>query len=423
QLGSGEQEAWPNVTLDPNEALYLQKLLNDPQNGSRLVTVCDRPPDGRPTGHTRLQLSAERVVVGRLEGGADGLRTLTTAHFAGRGDLPDSDDTCGEMVKRDQAWGLITLELIDDISMVALPDLMVPKPVAIQPPKPLPLSCDALSEEPTPPPLPESELEFAPGFKPEEIRFLQNHLIQNHCEPLKDRFAILDTWDTDRTPTEAEARRRDFDTSYGALYYPWLLVPDPLQLEGLLRPIPPSGHVAGVYARVTNQVGVHKPPANEVVEGVQDVVGAVDDDDHGRLNMQGVNVIRSYNGRGLRLGGARTLSSDSEWRYINVRRLLLMIAESIDQQLQWTVFEAGNSDLWRDIDRVVRSFLDNLWRRGMLDGETAADAYRVTCDETTNPPSQTDQGRIICEIGVQPPWPAEFVVVRIGKTENSTEIL
>jgi hypothetical protein len=170
---------------------------------------------------------------------------------------------------------------------------------------------------------------------------------------------------------------------------------------------------------------VHKPPANEELEAVKDVRVAVDDLAHGDLNNHGINVIRAQQGRGVRVSGARTIapSDKPEWRYINVRRLLLMIEEAIDEQTQWTVFEPNNPDLWREVDRVARSFLDGLWRRGMLDGATAEEAYFVRCDETTNPADQTEAGRLICEIGVLPPWPAEFVVVRIGKTEGGTEIL
>ncbi len=168
---------------------------------------------------------------------------------------------------------------------------------------------------------------------------------------------------------------------------------------------------------------MHKPPANEELFYAQDVSTQIEDLLHGDLNDRSVNVIRAYRGRGLRLAGARTLSSDPDWRYVNVRRLLIMIEEAIDQQTQWLVFEPSNPDVWREVDRVVRSFLDGLWHRGMLDGPTAADAYSVTCDTTTNPPDQAEVGRLICRIGVQPPWPAEFVVVRIGKTESGTQII
>jgi phage tail sheath protein FI len=258
------------------------------------------------------------------------------------------------------------------------------------------------------------------------ISHLQFALVA-HCEKLKDRIAILDPLrehirsDTS-LPTMIDWRNQ-FDSKYAALYYPWLRVPDPLALDGLLRTIPPSGHMAGVYARVDQQVGVHKPPANELVEEVKDVSVAINHRIHGDLNDQSINVIRTYNGRGVRVAGARTLSSDIEWRYINVRRLLMMIAEAIGEDTQWTVFEANNPRLWLQVGRVTRSFLDDLWLRGMLDGATAEEAYSVRCDESTNPPHETDQGRLICEVGLNPPWPAEFVVVRLGMTEGGLEIL
>jgi phage tail sheath protein FI len=187
--------------------------------------------------------------------------------------------------------------------------------------------------------------------------------------------------------------------------------------------VPPSGHIAGVYARVEALVGPHKPPANEVLDAALDVTVAVDDLIHGRLNDGQVNVLRAYAGRGLRVAGARTLSSESEWRYVNVRRLMLMIERSLEAGTQWLVFEPNNPALWRDFERVLRGFLDDLWRRGMLDGATAAQAYSVACDISTNPPAETDAGRLIAVIGVQPPWPAEFVVARIGKTENGIQVM
>ncbi len=194
-------------------------------------------------------------------------------------------------------------------------------------------------------------------------------------------------------------------------------------LPGSVRIIPPSGHIAGLYARTDTQFGVHKPPANEALEAVKDLVDAVDEIDHGRLNENEINVIRTYPGRGIRVAGARTLSKDPEWRYVNVRRLMIMIEEGIDEQTQWTLFEPNNQALWHDLERTVRSFLTGLWEREMLDGATVEDAFFVRCDETTNTPEEIRQGRLICLVGVQPPWPAEFVVVRIGKTEGGTEIL
>ncbi|MCA9911074.1 MAG: phage tail sheath family protein, partial [Anaerolineae bacterium] len=155
---------------------------------------------------------------------------------------------------------------------------------------------------------------------------------------------------------------------------------------------------------------------------VKDVAEPIDEIIHGVLNEKQVNVLRAYPGRGIRIGGAVTLSSDTLVRYINVRRLLLMIAESIDESTQWTVFEPNNPELWAEIARSARTFLDGIWRAGMLDGATAQEAYSVRCDETTNPPEDTERGLLQCEIGVLPPYPAEFVIVRIGKTDGGTDI-
>ena len=195
-----------------------------------------------------------------------------------------------------------------------------------------------------------------------------------------------------------------------------------MRLTGLVRPVPPSGHVAGMFARTDRLRGVHKPPANEVLEGAYDVSSHIDDGAHGRLNAEGINAIRIVPGRGTLVLGARTLSDDVRWRYVNVRRLFSMIEEALEGQMQWAVFEPNNRQLWRHIDRAVRGFLERLYRAGMLDGETSNEAYTVRCDDTTNPPENTDAGRVTCVIGVQPPYPAEFVIVRIGVTRSGIEI-
>jgi phage tail sheath protein FI len=273
--------------------------------------------------------------------------------------------------------------------------------------------------------------------------YLQHELIA-HCTRLKDRVAVLDPRIEDVSQQAVIGWRNEFDSMYAALYYPWLMVPDPLRLEGLLRAVPPSGHIAGIYARGDLNVGVHKPPANEQLEGVLDLatsyfarlratpeqrqaspeaLGAIDDIAHGVLNEQQINVIRAYPGRGVRVMGARTLSSESVWRYVNVRRLMIMIEEAIEERAQWIVFEPNNRDLWREIARVVRSFLDELWQRGMLDGSTAEEAYAIACDSDTNQPDEVELGRAICEIKLLLPWPAEFVIVRMGRIDDRIGII
>lgn len=440
RLGSA-QEIWRDLSLDPEDDRSVEKIINDKANGSNMVEATVLHSRSRGVSRTPDRSSPDLPGgVGRLENGKDGLAKLTVEHFTG-------ENALGTAFARQ---GLAALELIDEVSVVAIPDMM-PKPVITPaPPKTPPHDCSNLDRadfetlykdepwptldcclpvlEPEPPDKKEEPPEFPPRFNSDQILFLQTALIA-HCEKLKDRIAVLDMplldpGGVEMTPESAQAWRTNFDTKYGAIYFPWLRVPDALRLEGLLRSVPPSGHVAGIYARGDRRVGVHKPPANEELEGVKDVQVFLEDVDHGALNDRGINVIRPYRGRGVRVAGARTLTPpSSEWRFVNVRRLLIMIEEAIDEQTQWTVFEPNNRDLWSDIARVARSFLETIWLRGMLDGATPEEAFSVRCDETTNPESERDLGRVICEIGVLPPWPAEFVVVRIGKTDGGTEII
>jgi phage tail sheath protein FI len=364
-----------------------------------------------------------RALQGNFSGGADGLKTLTPQLIVGDDEKPEN------------RGGLAALERISEVSIVAIPDIM-PK-LRVQPKfKPPPLDCTNPDVVEKPVPIPPVELEFPPAFTPDDMEFLQQEVI-NHCRRMQYRVAVLDVPDFLKEPPNSppnptlpeEAidwrnRLRQADTggsNFAALYYPWLMVEDPLQLSGLVRVIPPSGHVAGIYARSDRARGVHKPPANELVEGAFDVRFAVTDILHAELNEQSVNVIRSFAGHGIRIYGARTLNS--EMRFINVRRLLSMIEKAIDQGTQWTVFEPNDTLLRRQMDREVRSYLQSLFRRGMLDGGTPEEAYLVKCDGTNNPPEEIERGRVICEVGVQPPYPAEFVVVVIGKTQDGLEVL
>lgn len=345
---------------------------------------------------------------GWLSGGADGLQSLDARHITGE-DAPVG-----------QRWGLAALELIDEVSIVAIPDAM-PKlrvPVKRQPPRPPDCSVAEETSE-TPTPLPQPEPEFPPELPPEP---LQEALVR-HCEKLRYRVAILDPRENLLPDAVAAAVQQFQATKFAALYYPWIQVDDPLELTGLVRAIPASGAVAGIYARSDRLYGVHKPPANEVVQGAVDVQFPVEEVLHGELNSIGVNVVRSYAGRGIRVYGARTTSTDIVWRYVNVRRLISMIEKAIDRGSQWTVFEPNSVPLRAEIDRTVRSFLELLFRRGMLDGATPAQAYSVKCDSATTPADEENLGRVICRVGVQPPHPAEFVVVVIGKTQNALEIL
>ena len=179
--------------------------------------------------------------------------------------------------------------------------------------------------------------------------------------------------------------------------------------------IPPSGHVAGLWCRTDGTRGVHKAPANEVVRGAIDLELNITKAEHDLLNPEGINCIRSFPGRGIRIWGARTLSSDPEWRYINVRRLFNFVAESIMEGTQWSVFEPNDERLWSTLRINASSFLRRVWRDGALFGASPDQAFFVKCDAETNPPEVIEAGQVICEIGIAPVKPAEFVIFRLSQ--------
>jgi hypothetical protein len=364
-------------------------------------------PDRSPPASYRAPVNGGGGVLG---GGSDGLATLTPAHVS------------GEDAPLGRVWGIAALEAVAEIAIVAAPDIM-PKPRFVPHPAPQPKP-DCSKLDPPPPIIAIEPVapERAPSFSDDEIATLQ-HALLRHCEKLRYRVAILDTQDG-LLPTDAIAARKPFAYSdRAALYYPWIQVDDALRLDGPVRAVPPSGWIAGVYAKRDRRDGVHQPPANEVLAGALDVRFAVDPILHGDLNDANVNVIRPFAGRGIRVYGARTVSENTLWTYVNVRRLLLMIEKAIEQNSQWLVFERNDRSLRREIDRICRSYLESLFRAGFLDGADSDSAYFVACDDALNPPEIVDAGRVICRIGVQPPYPAEFVIVMIGKTQNAVDVL
>jgi phage tail sheath protein FI len=242
-----------------------------------------------------------------------------------------------------------------------------------------------------------------------------------HCETLKDRFAILDPPD-DLDIEGIREFREPIDTKYAALYYPWLVARDP----SLKRDVhlAPSALMAGVYARVDVERGVHKAPANEVVRGIRTKDGFVRDvskREQDMLNPQNINVLKSFPGRGNRVWGARTLASDSDWKYINVRRLFIMVEESIDEGTQWVVFEPNDEPLWARVRQTITNFLTSVWRTGALQGSKPDEAFFVKCDRTTMTQDDIDNGRLICVIGIAPVKPAEFVIFRIQQKTLDTK--
>lgn len=260
----------------------------------------------------------------------------------------------------------------------------------------------------------------------DDVKAVQTALL-NHCELMQDRFAILDAL-PDLSPQEVRNWRMveaNFNSKYGAMYYPWIYVANPDPKAGpndKMLKIPPSGHIAGLYARVDSERGVYKAPANEIIRGALKLERSVINSEQTILNPNGINCIRAFPGRGILVWGARTLSSDTEWQYINVRRLFNYIEESIFEGTQWAVFEPNDMDLWERVKRTITAFLTRIWRDGALFGTTPEEAFYVKCDAELNPPSVRDVGMLIVEVGIAPVKPAEFVIFRFKQMSGGGEI-
>ncbi|MBO3088022.1 phage tail sheath family protein [Cellulomonas dongxiuzhuiae] len=243
-----------------------------------------------------------------------------------------------------------------------------------------------------------------------------------HCELHANRMALLDA-PPGMSPQQMKEWRSDvaqYDSAFATMYYPWIKVENPLGSGASAEiVIPPSGHVAGVWARTDETRGVWKAPANDTIRGVLDVERSVTQTEQGFLNPIGVNAIRPFGTRGIRIWGARTLASDTDWQYINVRRLFNMVESTILEGTQWAVFEPNDVTLWEGVKRTLTGYLHGLWQTGALFGSTADQAFFVRCDETTNPPESIDAGRLIVEVGLAPVKPAEFVVFRISQNKQS----
>jgi phage tail sheath protein FI len=251
----------------------------------------------------------------------------------------------------------------------------------------------------------------APGFSKPDV----HAALIEQCERLKYRFAVLEA-PRGTTIPNVEAYRNQFDTRYAAIYYPWLTITDPL--TGRPRTAPPSGHVVGVYARVDNTRGVHKAPANETISGITGLEYTLTAGEQGVLNEpRNINVVRDFrqSQRGIRIWGARCVTSDTDWKYVNVRRLFIYLEHSLDKGTQWVVFEPNSEPLWARARQSVSNFLTGVWRDGALQGTKAEQAFFVTCDRTTMTQDDIDNGRLIMVIGVAPVYPAEFVIIRIGQ--------
>jgi hypothetical protein len=282
------------------------------------------------------------------------------------------------------------LEAIDPITMVCVPDLMA----AYQ----------------------------AGAIDSEGMQAVQLAMIA-HCEQMGDRVAILDPPPGLNAQQIREWRvdKAGYDSKYAALYWPWIKVFDPSTGEN--RFVPPSGHMAGIWSRNDDTRGVHKAPANEVVRGAITLELNITKAEHDLLNPHGINCIRAFPGRGIRVWGARTISSDPDWRYLNIRRLFNYLEESILNGTQWVVFEPNDQNLWAKIRRSISAFLVMEWRKGALFGLTPDEAFYVKCDDETNPAEGIDLGQVVCEIGVAPVKPAEFVIFRLSQYSGGASLL
>jgi len=301
-----------------------------------------------------------------------------------------ASDYIGTVTPEEKRTGLRALEAVDDVNILAIPDLM---------------------------------MSFGGGngnLSRDAVEQVQLAMI-GHCAKLKDRFAILDSIKGYTTQEIQKWRMDNLDSKYAALYYPWIKVSDPIEAEySISRLIPPSGYIAGIYARSDTERGVHKAPANEIVRGVTDTERTITTGEQEGLNPDGINCIRAFPGRGIRVWGARTISSDSLWKYINIRRLFIYVEESIEKNTQWVVFEPNDEKLWARVRATITQFLTGVWRDGALMGTKAEEAFFVKCDRSTMTQDDIDNGRLICVIGIAPVKPAEFVIFRIAQWQGGS---
>jgi phage tail sheath protein FI len=359
----GAEEVYERVTLARGKGV--RNVLEVVNTASRLVKLLEEQAPGSLA--ERMPAVGEYILQSRVPAVAP---TATVK--------PQPGDMIGDIAARS---GLQGLEIAEDVTMVCCPDLL------------------ALHEQGM--------------FDDEAVKAVQLNMIA-HCETMGDRVAILDA-PRGLTPQGVKRWREqvtNYDSKYAALYYPWIKVAG---VDGAPLAVPPSGHIAGIYARSDNERGVHKAPANEIIRGALETTTAITKGEQDVLNPNGVNCIRSFAGRGLRIWGARTLSSDPAWRYINVRRLFNYVEKSIERGTQWVVFEPNDPDLWARVKRDVEAFLTGVWREGMLFGRTPAEAFFVKCDEELNPPDVRDRGQLFIDVGMAPVKPAEFVVFRLSQ--------
>ena len=355
---------------------------------------------------TPLNIVSSAVAV-LLQGGEDGLAGLTSDDFTGG---------------QNDLRGLRILQEIDEVAILCAPDavfeaeaeLPTPAPPAADP-------CASPPDAPQSPPLGKAKSETVPAL---DSVLIYSAMI-NQCEQLRDRVAILDYPQNKKSLKDLQDwKKNHFITRFGAIYYPWLEVPDNLELEGQSRLVPAAGHVAGLYASIDNQFSVARPPANAQLAFVNDVADNVTDLAQQSLNPLGINAIRAFPGRGIRVWGARSLAAadDDDWQFIHTRRLMSMIEKSVAISMRWAVFEPNDASLRSTLVHSLTVFLTAIWQTGGLQGQQPSDGFYVKCDATNNPPAVVDVGRLICEVGIAVAAPMEFIVFEIHQDPAGSSI-
>jgi phage tail sheath protein FI len=382
-------DVYDGLAGDPAQKRYIGKILqrDDPEDENAVIWLnydpgasADTVPGFLPARlMAALRGIANPGVPTRLAGGGDG-DEASPADLNGQEADPDNAAV--------KATGLAALGEIDDIAIVALPD--------------------------------------AGAYENDDDRVTATDALLTHADSLKYRIAVVDG-PRNASLNEIRKFRGKFDSKYGAIYHPWIEILDPLERPAQGAPprrllLPPCGFVTGIYARSDIERGVHKAPANEVVRGLTKFEININKARQDVINPEGINALRFFEGRGNRVWGARTMSSDPEWKYVNVRRLFIFMEHSIDKSTQFAVFEPNNPRLWANITQTVEDFLLVLWRDGALLGDKPEQAFFVRCDRTTMTQNDIDNGRLICLIGVAPTKPAEFVIFRIGQFTADAKI-
>jgi phage tail sheath protein FI len=373
-VNAERSDFYGDLGTSPLQKRYIGKILqkDDPEDENAAVWLDWDDVAAGPDGPAKLMAALQADTSGRLAGGHDG-------------GMVSPDDLLGLPADLDhaeiKATGLEALGEIDDIAIVALPD--------------------------------------GSTYDDSDLCAAAMGNLITHAENERYRIAVIDAPEGS-SMSEVRHFRGKFDSKYGALYHPWIEIFNPLERPaqgappGRLR-LPPSGFVTGIYARSDIQRGVWKAPANEIVSGLTKFEANINKARQDVLNPEGINALRFFEGRGSRVWGARTISSDPEWKYVNVRRFFIFLEHSIDKSTQWAVFEPNNERLWANVRHTIEDFLLVQWRDGALLGSKPDEAYFVRCDRTTMTQNDLDNGRLICLIGVSPVKPAEFVIFRIGQ--------